>query len=419
MTPEHTSKSRRNTFLLQVVAVAVLAGALSLIWAVYFRVPELRFDESYYYPLAQKIVAGTYEDGWVIRAPLYPLFLAGVFKAFGEGFLPALIVQSILRALLVAGVAYMGKKYISRAAGLAAGTVLALYPALIAAYMSFLTEVVYIPLFLLSFHFTERASRSERTSSTVKAGISCGLAALARSTSFFLTLVLAVWFAIGKSESGRLSWPNLARACVLLVVMFAVISPWTIRNAAVHGGFIVIGDDAAFNLYMITSGLRIRQAVSEWTSWGAHPERQKEAYSRWLEHLKEDPAFHVKRLGVVLPRIFSPHWESPARNLSTLEGPDGPEEIHALRKFFAVLHPVSFWLIFAGGLAGLFMLEKDHKRRTLVLIVVVYFILLHGMTLARTRFMLPLLCLLSIYSGGLITMALDRLGWTRRTRHSE
>jgi 4-amino-4-deoxy-L-arabinose transferase-like glycosyltransferase len=418
MTVEPRSHSRRNAFFLRAIVIAAVATALSLIWAVYFRSPELRFDENYYYPLAQKIAGGNYEDGYVIRGPLYPLFLAGIFKVFGEGFLPALIVQSLIRGLVVITVAYMGRKYISAAAGLVAGAMLAFYPALLAAYMSFLTEAVYVPLFLLSMYFIERTSCAERVRGAVQAGVMSGLAALARSTSFFLTIVLAIWFAVGKSKTGRMSWPNLARAAVLVLVMFAVISPWTIRNAVVHGGFIAIGDDSAFNLYLITSGERIRVAVQEWSSWGTHPERQSEAYSRWLAYLREDPGFHIKRLGVVLPRIFSPTWESPARLLSTVEGAEGPEEIPALRTFFAVLHPLAFWLVMGGGLAGLFVLEKNGKRRTLILIVVVYFILLHGMTLARARFMLPLACLLSIYSGGLVATGLERLGWTRPSRRS-
>lgn len=418
MKAEPESTSRRDTFVFKVAAIALLAAAISIIWSVYFRVPELRFDENYYYPLAESIVAGAYEDGYVIRAPLYPLFLAGVFKVFGAGFMAALIVQSIVRGLVVAGVAYMGRKYVSRSAGLAAAGLLTIYPSLVSVYMSFLTEVIYIPLFLVSFYFIDRASESERAPDTVKAGVASGLAALARSTSFFLAFVLAAWFAVGKSRSGRLSRQNLLRAAVLLVVMFVVISPWTVRNAVVHKGFIAIGDDSAFNLWLLTSDMRIRQASAEWQSWGTHPERQREAYGRWLAYLKQDPAFHIKRLGVVLPRVFSSSWESPVKRLSTVERGGEPREVPALKGLFTVLHPLTLWIIMAGGLAGLFVLEKNGRRRTLVLIVVAYFILVHGMTLARTRFMLPLACVLSIYSGGLIVTALQRLGSTRRTRRS-
>jgi 4-amino-4-deoxy-L-arabinose transferase-like glycosyltransferase len=418
MTPEQTLVSRQRAFLMRVIVIAAVAASISLVWSVNFRPPGLQFDENYYYPLGEKIAAGTYEDGYVIRAPLYPVFLAGIFKAFGGGFLYALIIQSLLRGLVVAWVAYMGKRYLSEAAGLTAAGLLALYPALISIYMSFLTEVIYIPLFLVSFHLLDRASRSERKADTVKAGVASGLAALARATSFFLTFVLAAWFAVGKSSTGRLSWANIARAALLVAVMFAVISPWTARNAAVHKGFIPIADDSAFNLWLITSGMRIRAAVPEWSSWGGHAERQREAYDRWFAYLREDPTFHIRRLGVVLPRILSPSWESPVRRLSTLETGAEPREVPALARLWGVLHPVMFWLILGGGLAGLLVLEKDGKRRTLVLILVVYFLLIHGMTLARSRFMLPLACLLAIYSGGLISTGIQRLGWTRRARRS-
>ena len=408
--------TRRYSFALAIALIAVAAAVISMIWAMHFRPPQLRFDENYYFPLAQGIVAGAYEDGYVIRAPLYPLFLAGVFKAFGQGFTAALIVQALLRGLVVAGVALMGRRYLSRSAGIAAALLLAVYPSLISLYMSFLTEVVYIPLFLLSFWFVERAARTDRPAAAAWAGLGCGLAALARATSFFLTFVLALWFALMKPLGARPRSRNIMRAALLIAVMLAVISPWTVRNAVVHEGFIPIGDDAAFNLYLITSGLRIRQASTEWQSWGGHPERQREAYARWLSYLKEDPAFHIKRLGVVLPRIFNTSWESPVRRLSTLEGGSQPHEVPALRALFGVLHPLTFWLIMAGGVVGLFALERDRTRMTLVIITLVYFILIHGMTLARSRFMLPLACVLAIYSGGLVATALRRLGSTMRAR---
>lgn len=416
MIQDDASGGPRNAFLLRIIAVAVIAIAISIIWSVYFREPRLRFDENYYYPLGQKIAAGTYEDGYVIRPPLYPIFLAGTFRVFGEGFMMALIAQSIVRGFVVAWVVYMGGKYVSQAAGLTAGCLLALYPELISIYMSFLTEVVYIPLFLVSFHLIDKATQSERSQDTLRAGAASGIAALARSTSFFLSIALAVWFAVRKSKSGRLSRRNLAMTVILLAVMLAVISPWTLRNAVVHKGFILIGDDSAFNLWLMTSGMRIKAAVAEWKSWGSHPERQREAYSRWFAYLGEDPAFHLKRLGVVLPRIFSPSWESPVNRLSTLWRGQELREVPALRKFFAVMHPVTFWLIMGGGLVGLLVLERNGRRRTLILIVVAYFILLHGMTLARSRFLLPLACLLSIYSGGLISVALQRPSWLAR-RH--
>lgn len=419
MTQDDTSKQPRTTFLLRIIAVAAVATAISIIWSVHFREPGLHFDENYYYPLGQKIAAGTYEDGYVIRAPLYPIFLAGIFRVFGEGFVVALIIQSIVRGFVVAWVVYIGGKYVSQAAGLTAGCLLALYPGLISIYMSFLTEVVYIPLFLVSFHLIDKATQSERSRDTARAGAASGIAALARSTSFLLSMVLAAWFAVRKSKSGRLSRRNLGMAAILLVAMFAVISPWTVRNAVIHKGFIPIGDDSAFNLWLITSGMRIRAAVPEWESWGSHPERQREAYSRWLAYLREDPAFHLKRLGVVLPRVFRPSWESPVKRLSTLGRGQERREVPALRKLFAVMHPVTFWLIMGGGLVGLLALERNGKRRTLILIVVAYFILLHGMTLARSRFLLPLACLLSIYSGGLISVALQRLGWTRHAHRSQ
>lgn len=416
MIRDRASQSHRHTFLLRVIIIAGIATAISIIWAVYFRPPQVHFDEFYYYSLAQNIVGGNYDDGYVIRGPVYPLFLAGAFKVFGEGFLPVLIIQAVIRGLVVMIAAYMGRKYMSGGAGVAAGLLIAFYPSLIISCMAFLTEAVYVPLFLASVYFLDRSGQSETYADAFRAGIASGVASLVRSTSFFLTLLLGVWFALGKSRSGRLSKTSLARAALLVLAMFIAISPWTVRNAVVHRGFIPLANDTPYNLWLITSGLHMTTAAGEWRMWGTHPERQREAYSRWLAHLKQDPAFHLKRLGTVLPTMFAPDWESRAQSLSTAYTSGEPREIHALKKVIYVWHPVSFWLIFAGGLGGLFLAEKNRKRRNLVLIIVAYFILVHGMTLARTRYMVPLSCLLAIYAGGLIATALQRWGPAGRTR---
>jgi hypothetical protein len=82
----------------------------------------------------------------------------------------------------------------------------------------------------------------------------------------------------------------------------------------------------------------------------------------------------------------------------------------------AILAPAVFWIITAGGLVGLAFFEPNRARRDLVVIVVVYFIVLHAATLARPRFLLPMNAVLAVYTGALIVAALSRLGLTRRDR---
>jgi 4-amino-4-deoxy-L-arabinose transferase-like glycosyltransferase len=412
-----------RAFCYWVIGLAALGTAISVLAAVYTRPPNLQLDENYYYPLAEKILAGAYPDGYIIRPPLCPLYLAAVFRIFGVGFLPVLMVSALVRGGLVAGVALLGRRLVSPAAGLAAGFVIAVYPMLVFTYTRFVSEIVYVPLFVLSFWFLEKAVASERPRDFAAAGALSGVASLARSTSLFFTVAVAAWLVARKSGTGRFSRRNFVSAALLVGIMLAVIFPWTARNAVVHKALILVDNSSAYNLWLMTSGKQVREATKEWESWGGQAERQREGYARWLEHLRSDPAFHFKRMATTIPKLFDPSGQPDAYALSMIMRGTIPRENPALRTTLKIAAPVVFWLLMAGGLVGLAILEKSAARRNLFILTVVYFVLLHATSLARPRFLLPLGAVLApyaggliVYGGGLIAAGLSRWGLTRPGR---
>ena len=397
------------------VAVAVAGTVISILASTYTRQSILQFDENYYFPLAQQITEGSYEDGYVVRPPLYPLFLAALMKIAGTGFTGLLVVASVIRGLLIVGIAAIARRFFSERTGLIAASLLTVYPLLIWSYTRFMTEIIYIPLFLVSFYLIDRALGTGRKSHWLTAGIFSGLATLARSTSLTFTVIITIWLILRKSPTGRFARTNIVGAVILVAAMMVTISPWTIRNAVVHEALIPVDNAAAFNLYLMTSGQNVRNAEAEWTSWGTQAERQQEGYRRWREYLKTDPAFHLKRIGTVMPRLFSPLRHPSTNSLSIISRGVASRQHLGLRRFLTVFVPIIFWIITAGGIIGLGLLERNRERRTLVIITIAYFVLIHAMTLARPRFLLPMNALLAVYAGALIGWALSRLGWTRRS----
>jgi 4-amino-4-deoxy-L-arabinose transferase-like glycosyltransferase len=415
-TMETSEGAGSRAFLYWTAAIAGLGAAITILASIYTRPESLLFDENYYYPLAEGIIRGTFKDTYVIRPPLYPLFLAGIFKIFGVGFRPALVVTSLLRGALIAGVALLGRRYVSRLAGLIAACIIAIYPMLIFTYTRFVSEVLYIPLFVLSFWYLERAARSGEARDSLIAGVWSGLATLVRSTSLFFTVLMSAWLIARKGKAGRFSRRNFISAGVLAGATLAVISPWTLRNAVVHKALILVDNTSAYNLWLITSNMPYKEATQEWESWGSQAERQKQGYKRWFDYVREDPAFHLKRMGTVLPKLFSPASQPDVYSLSMIKHGTTATENVALRRTLQILTPVLFWLVTAGGILGLVLLERDPTRRSLFLLTLAYFILLHAATLARPRFLLPLNTLLAVYAGGLIAAGLSRSGLTRRGR---
>jgi len=405
-----------RTFLFWTVALAAFGTLISILAAIYTRPGNLLFDENYYYPLAREIVKGAYQDGYIIRPPLYTLLLAGIFKIFGVGFSPVLVLSSLLRGALVAGIAFVGRKYISPLAGLVAAFLIAIYPMLVFTYTRFVSEVLYIPLFVLSFWFLEQAARSGRIKDSLLAGGFSGAATLVRSTSLFLTFLVAIWIIVRKSPAGRFSRRNFGSGAVLVAAMLAVISPWTVRNAIVHRAMILVDNSSAYNLWLITSGKQVKDATEEWTSWGSQAERQRQGYAKWFEYVREHPAFHLKRMATVIPKLFDPLSQPDLYSLSMVKHRGIQTANVPLLRMLQVLIPALFWLVTVGGLVGLCMLERDATRRNLFLVTMIYFILLHAATLARPRFLLPINTLFAIYAGGLIAAGLSRLGLTRQGR---
>jgi len=416
---ERTGPSR--AFAWQVAGLAALGAAISVLAAVYTRPAVLQLDENYYYPLAESILAGAYPDGYIIRPPLYPLYLAGLFRLFGVAFLPVLLVSAAVRGAVVAAVALLGRRLVSQAAGLAAALLVAIHPMLVFTYARFVSEVVYVPLFIVAFWFLDKAVATGKPRDYALAGVAAGVASLARSTSLFFTAAVAVWLVLRRSPERRFARRGLVSAALLAGLMLAVISPWTVRNAVVHKGLVLIDNSSAYNLWLITSGKQLRQATEEWESWGGQAERQREGYARWMAHLRADPAFHLKRIAVVIPKLFDPRGQPEAYALSMITRGDRPRENPALRKVLKVAAPAVFWLLTAGGLAGLVLFERNAARRNLMFLTVAYFILLHAATLARPRFLLPMSAVLAPYAGALIAAALSRSGLTRlgRPRRSQ
>lgn len=405
-----------KSFLWWALGLALAAALISILAAVFTRPQGLLFDEHYYQDVAKGLLAGSYVDGYIIRPPLFIIFLAGVFRVLGTEFLPALILFGLVRGALVFGIAVVGKRYVSALAGLIGAFLIAVYPMLVFTYTRFVSEIIYIPLFVVSFWYLEKAIRSDRRRDFLTAGAAAGLAALARSTSLFFTIVVAAWIALRSFGDPSRVRHNLVSAAILIAGMLVVVSPWTVRNAVTHKALILVDNSSAYNLWLITSGKQIREATEEWESWGGQAERQRQGYARWLDHLRKDPAFHIRRMGVVIPKLFAPGGQPDVYSLSTLTKDGPPRESRALRAVLAVMAPAVFWIITAGGLVGLGLFEPNRARRHLVIITVAYFILLHAATLARPRFLLPMNVLLAVYAGALIAWALSRSGLTRRSR---
>ena len=237
-----------------VIAAALVTGlVLRLAFGLGYWIDKpLTLDEQEYLLLAQSLAEGrglAYPTPAVKpggarhfeRPPGYPLFLAGVITLSG-GFadvrtdagvpVSVKVVQSVVGVVGVLLIALIARRAAGSAAGAIAAWIAALYPPLIWSCAYVLAETVYTALaFTVVLLLGDACDRGVSNRwKVLAAGAIAGAALLTRENMLFFLVVGVLWLV------ARRRW---SLAAVFLVGVLVVMLPWTVRNALVHGGFVV------------------------------------------------------------------------------------------------------------------------------------------------------------------------------------
>lgn len=245
------SRAVRLLLLLMVVAVAVRVAAVGLLWT------RASAPQSYEHgEIAAHLVAG---EGFVVRflgvegptsqqAPWYPVLLAGAYAVWGVESDAAHLAVQLLQALVGGAIAPLVAWYgwstvpdrprVGTLAGLAA----AVFPTHV--YMvTHLQVVVWAAAGATALVALEAAPRGR---GTTRRGLALGLMAggllLVDPILVLAVPVIAVahGLAARHAPSGRSWFRGAAQAAVVGLVAAAVVAPWVVRNARVHGEFVFV-----------------------------------------------------------------------------------------------------------------------------------------------------------------------------------
>jgi Dolichyl-phosphate-mannose-protein mannosyltransferase len=164
------------------------------------------------------------------RMPLYPLLLAGVQYAIGDGPRAIAFIQAVIDAATCTLVASLGA-LISTRVGLIAGILAAFSPTLIVFSTQILTDTIFLFFFTLMLlagaHFLLRPLIGR----AIWAGLAGGFALATRpAVAALLAAAVPVVFAIALVQRRRLGWA-LAAAMVFGVAAAAPVAPVLLRNA--------------------------------------------------------------------------------------------------------------------------------------------------------------------------------------------
>lgn len=331
-----------------VALILLLALALRLLLFFLTLNYQPRYDENRYLELAGSLAAGEgfkTGDQLSARPPLYPFFLCGIQKLFGEGLVPIRLVQIFLSLIIVWAAMVLGRRVGGSRTGVWTGLIIAVYPEFVAFPILAFSENLYVPLLITALALLVSPTGNVSYRSLIVAGFMLGLSALSRSIAVPITLFSAAGMFVAGIRRDRFP---LFRVALLLAVVFLVIAPWTIRNYRVLGSFILIDSHSAITLYTgnnpyipdwYAEGPTTRRTVPEgeefWReklpSPGIGTEENRQALLRGLtiQYWKEHPGMAVRKSALKLARFIG-------------GGDTGIRQVFTPKKRQAVLPP---WLV--------------------------------------------------------------------------
>jgi 4-amino-4-deoxy-L-arabinose transferase-like glycosyltransferase len=238
--------------LRRVVVVFLVALAARLLPALLTIDLGIALDDMFQYDaLAESIRLGqgfTWYGGipTAARAPLYPLFLAGIYTLLGHSFAAARIVQAFAGSLLPLVIYDVGRRLVNDRVGLTAAWAVALYPMFLLYPLGLATENLFFVFVSLAVLLLIKAAETSSRWCYVLSGVVLGLTILTRSViSGFLVLLLPwLWYYADRKREAMRNW------ILVLLPVIALTIPWSVRNSLLYGELVFVESSMGFNLYL-------------------------------------------------------------------------------------------------------------------------------------------------------------------------
>src|SRR4051794_1728985 len=172
----------------------------------------------------------------------------------------ARIVEAVLGAAGVALLGVVAWQLWGTAVALIAAGLATLYPALIVIGLPLESEALFVVLELAAVAAALRARSTAALGWVVLAGALAGVGTLTRNNGLVLLLPLALLVWTGRPRPPA---PALARPLALIAAALLVVTPWTVRNAIVLGGFVPV----ASNLGQTLAGTYNAESARHYYRW--------------------------------------------------------------------------------------------------------------------------------------------------------
>jgi len=209
------------------------------------RYPQFAPDTQIYDTIALNLTRGLgyTVDGstpHVIRPPLYPFFLAGIYSVFGHSLLAVRLIQAVIGSLTVIFICKLGLTISdNRMVGIVSALIACFYPRLLMPVAYILSESLTTFLLIVSVWLLTESIKRCKITLGLGAGFLLGLVTL----SLPATLAFAAFSCAGLFLIYRRSRRWFPLWAGFSVAMMIAIAPWTIRNYVAFKTFIPVAID--------------------------------------------------------------------------------------------------------------------------------------------------------------------------------
>lgn len=222
------------------LALLVLLAVIALVPRVVLQLQAPIFldgDSASYVQPAWDLVRGRGVTNALKRPIGYPLLLAAVFRVSGPDLMAIAAVQHAL-GIVTVGLTYaLGRTCFNRGVGFGAAILVGISGPQLVYEQTPLTESLSTLLLLALALVLIRATRATTVGPALLAGLLLGLTALVKPAAQSLAPFALALVALGPVSRRR----RLAAAGALAGAFALVVTPWMLRNLAVHGRFSVGG----------------------------------------------------------------------------------------------------------------------------------------------------------------------------------
>ncbi len=348
-----------------------------------------------------------------IRPPLYPAFLASIYRVAGvQNYQAVRGVQIVLSLLTTVLVYLLARRLYDQRIAMAAAALHCLYPSLVGATNLVLTESLFTFLLVGFLLLIERSMATQSRSALAGAGVVLGLAALTRSV-VWLFPPFAVLLIIAFNR--QLSWPRRLASALPLVLGFALtLAPWTIRNTRLQETFTTVdvmgGRNVMMGNYEHTPWYRPWAAIeiSGDEAWHSVLSRHQGGLAGKTQGqidklaMKYALAYMVEHPGQTLARSSAKllHFWQLERELvaGAKQGIWGPFDRLAVLALAAVIVGVYAATMLLGIFGAVLAPPRNWQMHVFLLVLIAFVTALHCVAFGHSRYHLPLMPIVIIYA---------------------